>query len=381
MDSLLNSGQNDDFLSPYLIGDKNLKGIKTTSPAKKEEVKAPVSPPAPPVTATVVTREAPAVIKQPEPPPVVTPPPLSRRKKNKLNLSAVYDTIKLPEMPVPDRIQPLPPRTIDFSNAVMGLRNADGTPLAFVQKKYLETEVVDPEKGKQGELDIQEIFRDGKEAVIAKANKLLGREIPEDSRERSFAMLDKMIVKASDSLVKEKLKAELVVLGEKFIKTCRDHDVWVIILGAGERLSKIKVYGYQLFGTGETGRGEFRRGMDEIRGVFRTYKVNDELTWKIVVVGEELITGIYGTTSIHEFAHAYDHAWCALRKGRFGLSVQLWNTYYHQRKGFITKYASTKPQEYFAESVEAFFHPQNHEELLKCDPGMYKYLQDLFVSQ
>ena len=180
-------------------------------------------------------------------------------------------------------------------------------------------------------------------------------------------MLDKMIVKSTGPLVKEMLKAELVVLGEQFIRTCMEHDVWVIILGRKERLSKIKVYGYQLFGTGETGRGKFKRGMDQIRGVFRTYKPEEEhdLMWKIVIIGEELISGIYGTTSIHEFAHAYDHA---KTMGKFGLSVRLWNQFYKQRKAFITEYASTKPHEYFAESVEAFFHPKNHAKLQGMRP-------------
>jgi len=377
--SFLNSGQEDGFISPYIIGDKNLRGMKTTAPPKKEEIKPPVPPPVvekpAPVKEEIFLPPPPEVEKSPE-----LPPPPVRKKRDKLDLAAVYNELQLPEMPVPDRIQPPPPRTIEFSDSVMGLKNPDGTPLAFVQKKYLEIEIVDPNKGKEGSMDIQEIYREGKEAVISKANKLLGQEIPAESRERSFEMLDKMIIKSSDPMAKEKLKAELVVLGEKFIKTCRDHDLWVIIIAPHERLSKIKVYGHQLFGSGETGRGEFHRSMDEIRGVFRTYRVNEDLTWKMVAIGEERINGIYGTTSIHEFAHAYDYAWQVMHKSQFGLSVQLWNTFYHKRTGFVSKYASHKPQEYFAESVEAFFHPQNHEDLLKCDPGMYKYLHDLFVS-
>jgi len=370
--------QEDSFLSPYLIGEKNLRGLKSAPPPVEEKkVTPPPKEPPPPEPAEPEIEDLPPLPAKKEE--GIRLPIGSTSKRDKLNLSKVYNTLEIPDLPVPDRIQPPPPPVLKFSDSLMTLKNPDGTPLAFIQKKYLETEVISPEKKETGTLDLQEIFRDGKEAVLAKANKLLKREIPEDSRQRSFEMLEKMIVKSSSPLVKEMLKAELVVLGEQFIRTCKEHDVWIIILGRTEKLSKIKVYGYQLFGTGDTGIGKFKRKMDQIRGVFRTYKPEEDydLMWKIVIIGEELISGIYGTTSIHEFAHAYDHA---KTMGQFGLSVRLWNKFYKERSGFITEYASTKPHEYFAESVEAFFHPRNHEKLQKCDPGMYDYLQNLFYS-
>jgi len=374
MNSFLKDFEQDgDFLSPYLIGQKNLTGVKTKPVEEKK-------PPEEKIENQVHLPEETKEDEVPIPSPPIKPLLEGKKRDEPLDLSKVYNTIKIPELPVPDRIQPPPPPTLRFSDPVLSLKKSDGTPLDFIQKKYLELEIVSPEKAKEGEIDFQEIFRDGKEAVLARANKLLGRAIPEASRQRTFEMLESMIVKYPNPLAKEKLKAELVVLGEKFIRICKEHEVWIIILGENERLSNIRVYGHQLFGTGETGMGKFKRGMDEIRGVFRTYRPTDDLMWKIVIIGEELINGIYGTTSIHEFAHAYDYAWCILRQSKFGLSVKLWNEFYKERSGFITEYASTKPQEYFAESVEAFFHPKDHEKLKACDPGMYKYLQNLFTS-
>ena len=146
MDSLFSPDfdQEDAFLSPYLIGEKNLKGIKKTPavkpPAKKIEKKALPLPEVKPEP-----EEMPPPTPEPQEPGIKLPIG-STSKRDKLDLSKVYNTLDIPDMPVPDRIQPPPPPVMKFSDSLKTLKNLDGTPLGFVQKKYLETEIISPEK-------------------------------------------------------------------------------------------------------------------------------------------------------------------------------------------------------------------------------------------
>lgn len=92
-------------------------------------------------------------------------------------------------------------------------------------------------------------------------------------------------------------------------------------------------------------------------------------------------------TVAHEFGHALD---CALGEGVYRSSIDpVLRTLFSEAKGFVTPYAATGADEYFAESVRAFveandpasFWPRaTRARLRRIDPRMYGYVADLFAS-
>ena len=92
-------------------------------------------------------------------------------------------------------------------------------------------------------------------------------------------------------------------------------------------------------------------------------------------------------TVAHEFGHALD---CVLGAGVYHSTThpQL-RALYAQARAYVTPYAATAPDEYFAESVRAFvevndtqsFWPRaTRERLRRLDPAMYEYVEQLFHS-
>jgi hypothetical protein len=92
-------------------------------------------------------------------------------------------------------------------------------------------------------------------------------------------------------------------------------------------------------------------------------------------------------TVAHEFGHALD---CALGGGVYRSSIdpQL-RRLFAAAKAFITPYAATGTDEYFAESVRAYveandpasFWPRaTRSRLRRIDPQMYEYVADLFAN-
>lgn len=93
-------------------------------------------------------------------------------------------------------------------------------------------------------------------------------------------------------------------------------------------------------------------------------------------------------TVAHEFGHALD---CALGNGvyRSGSDPQL-RELFSRARSFVTPYAATAPDEYFAESLRAFvevndptsFWPRaTRARLRRTDPGMYDYVERLFSNE
>jgi hypothetical protein len=90
-------------------------------------------------------------------------------------------------------------------------------------------------------------------------------------------------------------------------------------------------------------------------------------------------------TVAHEFGHALD---CALGAGVYRSSVDpALRDLFAAAKAFVTPYAATAPDEYFAESVRAYveandpasFWPRaTRERLQRIDPHMYRYVERLF---
>lgn len=92
-------------------------------------------------------------------------------------------------------------------------------------------------------------------------------------------------------------------------------------------------------------------------------------------------------TVAHEFGHALD---CALGDGIYHTAYsQRVRRLYRKAKAFVTPYASTGIDEYFAESLRAYVEandPQSlwpratRERLRRVDPRMYDYVDQLFAS-
>ncbi len=93
-------------------------------------------------------------------------------------------------------------------------------------------------------------------------------------------------------------------------------------------------------------------------------------------------------TVAHEFGHAID---CVLGEGVYHSSTDpRLREMFAQARGFVTPYAATAPDEYFAECMRAFvevndpasFWPRaTRERLARLDPPMHAYLERLFTER
>ena len=93
-------------------------------------------------------------------------------------------------------------------------------------------------------------------------------------------------------------------------------------------------------------------------------------------------------TVAHEFGHALD---CALGGGVYRSSVDpVLRTLFSKASAFVTPYAATGADEYFAESLRAYveandsasFWPRaTKERLRRIDGGMYEYVERLFSNE
>lgn len=171
-----------------------------------------------------------------------------------------------------------------------------------------------------------------------------------------------------------KVARDLEVFGSEMVSEVKRAGVRIIIADPHQPLTQIKVGGLYLFGAGEkTFDG---RPWERVRGVYSGKR-------KVICIGEELLDESQrsGRSTVrHEFAHAYEDVWSRKRQRRHPLSVELWYRFEPSRKAFISRYASTQPAEYFAESVEAFFMQDNRRVLAEADPEMYQFLTQLFAS-
>lgn len=182
--------------------------------------------------------------------------------------------------------------------------------------------------------------------------------------------LEKMLSYSPSDHLTELMFRELEALGEVLISECQEFGIGLIIFEKYRNLTEIKINDVHPFPPGTKVRDG--RGWDMVRGAYNPQH-------KMMFMAEELITGIPGGVTIHEFGHAYDHAWMATNEMQFPFSVFLWNKFYHEGM-FISEYASTQPKEYFAESLEAYFNPKKKDILKKCDPRMYGFIGNIIAG-
>lgn len=181
----------------------------------------------------------------------------------------------------------------------------------------------------------------------------------------------RMIKYGSSSQSKESVADELVVLGEKMLTDVASFGVHIVVLEPNRPLTAIRVAGMAVVAPGE--RTFDGRPWEQVRGLY-------DQSRRMLVVGEEVLGHPQRSACRHEFAHAFDHTFQERNKRLQPLSVQLWNLFAAQRKGVVTEYARTNPQEWFAETVETFFKPNGRELVAEKDPQMYQYLEALFAS-
>jgi hypothetical protein len=170
----------------------------------------------------------------------------------------------------------------------------------------------------------------------------------------------------------KKVAKDLEVFGSEVISEVKRFGTRIIVIPPTRSISSIKLGGLFLFGPGE--KTHDGRDWSGVRGAYSGKR-------HVIVIGEELLdeSRRSGRSVVrHEFAHAYEDAWSKKRRRKFPLGVELWYRFEKTRKAFISEYASTKPAEYFAESVEAFCDSRHRERLRAADPDMYQYISELF---
>lgn len=101
---------------------------------------------------------------------------------------------------------------------------------------------------------------------------------------------------------------------------------------------------------------------------------------KLVVLKESALYVPGPSITLHEFGHALDHMISILSHGSYKASASFWMGFSSRRGGFVSEYATTKPEEYFAESVSGFFHQASAQHLARHDEGMYAFLNALFST-
>lgn len=170
----------------------------------------------------------------------------------------------------------------------------------------------------------------------------------------------------------KKVAKDLEVFGTDVISEVKRFGTRIIVVPPSEPITKVKLGSLYLFGAGE--KTHDGRDWSGVRGAYSAKR-------RVIVLGEELLDSSRRTgRSVvrHEFAHAYEDTWSKKRQRKFPLGVELWYRFEKTRKAFISEYASTKPAEYFAESVEAFCSTQHRDRLRAADPDMFAYLCQLF---
>ncbi|HPZ07508.1 MAG TPA: hypothetical protein PL110_05300 [Candidatus Eremiobacteraeota bacterium] len=179
--------------------------------------------------------------------------------------------------------------------------------------------------------------------------------------------LEKMIVYSPSPRLTDFLFKELELLGEVLVSECQKFGIGLLIFEHYRNLTEIQINNQYPFPSGTKVRDG--RGWEYVRGAYNPQH-------RMMFMAEELITGVPGGVATHEFAHAYDHAWMVNNEMKFGFSVFLWNKFYEEGE-FVTEYASTQPKEYFAVSLEWYFHPEKSALLKKNDPRMYGFITNL----
>lgn len=100
--------------------------------------------------------------------------------------------------------------------------------------------------------------------------------------------------------------------------------------------------------------------------------------YRLVLLNENDLELENESVTRHELGHALDYMIAHLSLRGKPASALLHLGFQEDRKSFVTPQAATKPLEYFAESVEAYFKPHSRVWLEHNDPGMHAFLRAMF---
>ncbi|GMU51121.1 MAG: hypothetical protein AMXMBFR33_02670 [Candidatus Xenobia bacterium] len=184
-------------------------------------------------------------------------------------------------------------------------------------------------------------------------------------------VLQKMIRHAPSGEARNKIVRELEPMGLTIVQKMKQWGLNVIVLEKQMALTDLTIKGMKVVAPGE--RTFDGRPWSVVRGLY-------DQSRRLLVVGEELLGNQGRSAARHEFAHAYDHYVQDKESRTHPLSVQLYNRFARERSGKVSQYAEVNPQEWFAESVEAFFEAGARDILRHKDPLMFDYLTQLFAS-
>ncbi len=188
----------------------------------------------------------------------------------------------------------------------------------------------------------------------------------------SDRIIDSMFVYSPSEDKKERLKDEIRAIGPRALTIISNFGVKIVIIGDEQAYSRVLVGNKPLSWKGEKAYGKY--DLDRCRGLYAGGQ-------RLLLVKESAVgAGGLDSVTIHECAHAIDHAIKENQRLTSSLSVRLWNRFQCSRKALISSYAGQNPHEYFAESVEAYFNPLKRDLLVQCDPSMFAFLTDLFVD-
>ncbi|MEW6278036.1 MAG: hypothetical protein AB1758_05390 [Candidatus Eremiobacterota bacterium] len=192
---------------------------------------------------------------------------------------------------------------------------------------------------------------------------------PVESDSPTAALLKRMIRYAPADDAREQMIRELEPMGETMVGKLKQWGLNIIVLHPQVALTDLMIKGMRVVAPGE--RTFDGRPWSLVRGLY-------DQSRRLLVVGQELLGRPGRSAARHEFAHAYDHYVQDKESRTHPLSVQLYNRFAAQRSGVVSDYAQVNPQEWFAESVEAFFEDGARDTLRSRDPLMFDYLCELF---
>lgn len=201
----------------------------------------------------------------------------------------------------------------------------------------------------------------GQKEVDKKKKLVESRKKPKNAK--AGELINGMLARETSKKAKKQLDEELRQLGDEFLGKCYEDGTVIMLVSEQERDRNIKL---------QLGEESVPIGSLLKRGYAGVFDPN----YGLVVISDGALGQRYSMTSVHEMAHAYDHALSHKSKS-LSLSKRLWRGF---RGNFITRYSAKKPEEYFAESVEGYFVPHLRKRLEENDPQMYRYLRELFTG-
>lgn len=181
-------------------------------------------------------------------------------------------------------------------------------------------------------------------------------------------VLRQMVIETPSDQALLHLASEVRVLGVGLLQSLYRFGTTVVLLRRDTPLTEFTVRDmHVVIPDAHTSDG---REYHQVRGLYKKHL-------RLILIGEEQLGNPSLSTAIHEFGHAWDHAYSTECRLMVDVSVTLWNSLAPSRTGVLDPYAATNPCEYFAVCFEAFYRPAARRRLEAIDPAMAAWLESL----